>query len=423
MLQEAQAGRGALVLLTGEAGVGKTRFAETVAEAAGVRLLRGAAGPGAPAYGPVTAALRAFLRGTPDGLSGCGPLRAHLALLLPELGPPIEESDRPTLFEAIRRGLSEVVADAPAVVLLDDLQWSDDATLELLAALAGPLRELPMLVVAAYRSDEVPRAHQLRRLRTDLRRNQLLRELTLEPLSGQGVAELAGRVLGSAASPRLSAALHDRTCGIPFFVEELAGALESGGRLQPGRPAASCRSTPTCRCRRRSATRCCCGTSDLSVRARAAAEAAAVAGSRFDVELVAGLCSEAGLDELLASGLIVEQEPGSRGVPPPARARRDLRGRAVAATARAASRARRGARVAQRRVRPRWPRTGSRHATIRARSTRSCARSPSAPPSTRTGTPRGWGVRRSTAGRRASAVRSGSRCSSATRAARSWPAS
>jgi DNA-binding CsgD family transcriptional regulator len=298
------------VLLTGEAGVGKTRFAEAAADAAGVRLFRGAAGPGAPAYGPVTAALREFLRTAPDGLADCRPLRAHLALLLPELGTPIHESDRPTLFEAIRCGLSEVVTEAPAVVLLDDLQWSDDATLELLAALAGPVQELPMLVVAAYRSDEVPRAHQLRRLRNDLRRNQRLRELVLEPLSPAGTAALAGQVLGSAPSARLAATLHDRTGGIPFFVEELAGALESGGRLRAGDAGleltldADVPLPPTIR----DAVLLRAG--DLSARARATAEAAAVAGARFDVELVAALGSEAGVEELLASGLIVELGPG-----------------------------------------------------------------------------------------------------------------
>src|ERR1700754_2059494 len=139
-VQDARAGHGALVLLTGEAGVGKTRIAESVADAAVRRLLGGAAGPGAPPYGPVTAALRAYLRAQPGGLSGCGPLRAQLALLLPELGPASAPSDRPTLFEAIRCALAAVVADEPAVMLLDDLQWSDDATLELLAALAAPLR-------------------------------------------------------------------------------------------------------------------------------------------------------------------------------------------------------------------------------------------------------------------------------------------
>jgi DNA-binding CsgD family transcriptional regulator/tetratricopeptide (TPR) repeat protein len=306
-LREARAGHGSLVLLTGEAGVGKTRFSE---DAAGGDLLRGAAGPGAPPYGPVTSALRGFLRTTPDGLARCGPLTAHLALLLPELGEPVAESDRPTLFEAIRCALAAVVAEQPAVLLLDDLQWSDDATLELLAALARPLQELPLLVLAAYRSDEVPRAHQLRRLRNDLRRTQLLRELVLGPLSAAGTAELAGRVLRSAPSPRLAAALHDRTGGLPFFVEELAAALDSGGRLHAGDAGlelsldADVPLPPTIR------DAVLLRASDLSARARATAEAAAVAGSRFDVELVAALGSAAGLDELLASGLIVEPAPG-----------------------------------------------------------------------------------------------------------------
>ena len=79
-------GRGSLVLLAGEAGVGKTRFAEEVVSSAGARLLRGASSPAALAYEPITTALRGFMRAVPDGLSGCGPLRSHLALLLPELG-------------------------------------------------------------------------------------------------------------------------------------------------------------------------------------------------------------------------------------------------------------------------------------------------------------------------------------------------
>ena len=309
-LSESRAGRGSLVLLAGEAGVGKTRFAEDVVGSADVQFLRGAAGSGAVAYEPVTAALRGFMRAEPDGLAGCGPLRRHLALLLPELGQAIAESDRATLFEAIRCGLAAVVADRPAVVLLDDLQWSDDATLELLAALAAPLREMPLLVVGVYRSDEIPRGHQLRRLRNDLRRAGALRELTLDPLTAQGTAELAGRVLGAAPSPRLAHTLHDRTGGIPFFVEELAGALDSGGRLRPGDDGlelAIDADVPLPQTIRDAVLLRAAG---LSGPARASAEAAAVAGTRFDVDLVAAVGYEAGLEELLAGGLIVELEPG-----------------------------------------------------------------------------------------------------------------
>src|SRR3954454_20490143 len=116
VLMESLEGRGSLVLLAGEAGVGKTRFAEEVVESADARFLRGTSGPGAPAYGPVTAALRGYMRAVPGGLSGCGPLRSHLALLLPELAEAIEESDRATLFEAIRCGLAAVAEEGPAVV-------------------------------------------------------------------------------------------------------------------------------------------------------------------------------------------------------------------------------------------------------------------------------------------------------------------
>ena len=111
---------------------------------------------------------------------------------------------------------------APAIVVLDDLQWSDETTLELLAALAEPLQQLPVLVIAAYRSDGLPRDHRLRWLRNELRRG------------GQPRGAVAGaarprrrspscwrRCCRSAPSPALVRTVHDRTMGSPFFVEEL----------------------------------------------------------------------------------------------------------------------------------------------------------------------------------------------------------
>ncbi len=310
VLEEAFEGRGSLVLLAGEAGVGKTRFAEEVVESGDAHFLRGAAGPAGLAYGPVISALRGFIRTVPDGLSGCGPLRSHLALLLPELGEAVEVSDRATLFEAIRCGLATAAAERPAVVLLDDLQWSDDTTLELLSVLAGPLREQPILVLGAYRSDEIPRAHPLRLLRDELRRNGSLRELTLEPLSAEGTAELAERVLRAAPSAPLASALYDRTGGIPFFIEELAGALESGGRLQAGEDGLELALDAEVPLPQTIRDAVLLRAADLSEEARATAEAASVAGSRFDLELLAALGCEAGLEDLLASGLIVEPAPG-----------------------------------------------------------------------------------------------------------------
>jgi DNA-binding CsgD family transcriptional regulator len=309
---DALEGRGALVLLAGEAGVGKTRLAEEVAAASDALTLRGAASPSAALpYGPMLGALRGHLRGAPGALTSCGPLQGHLALLLPELGPSVAESDRATLFEALRCALATIAAGSPAVILLDDLQWSDDATLELLGALADPLRELPILVVGAYRSDEVPRAHPLRALRNELRRARALRELALGPLDAQGTAALAGEVLGTPASPALARTVYDRTQGVPFFVEELAGALESGGRLTEGTRGLELVGNgeiPVPETIRDAVLLRAAGLSDA---ARAAAEAASVAGPRFDLELVAALGGDGGLAELLNSGLVAETEPGA----------------------------------------------------------------------------------------------------------------
>ena len=309
-LQDAADGRGGLLLLSGEAGVGKTRLAEDALGGGTPRLVRGAATPAGSPYGPVVGAFREYLRSAPGGLDGCGPLRSHLAVLLPELGEARASADRGTLVEAIRCGLARMVADRPAAVLLDDLQWSDEATIELLAALATALRELPLLVVAAYRSDELTRSHPLRRLRHDLRRDRALVEIELEPFdeaqTGQRIAELAG----ASPSPRLARLVHDRTGGTPFFVEELTAALLQSGRLTPGATGlelsldddvplpATVRDAVLVR------------VAPLSDEARSAAETAAVAGAHVDLGLVAGLAGEAGIGELLACGLLVENARG-----------------------------------------------------------------------------------------------------------------
>ena len=152
---QARAGHGSLVLLAGEAGVGKTTLVRRALAGSGLEVLEGVGVQGGTsAFGPVVEVLRAHLRSAEAGplvevlrshlrspevepLAG-GPLAAHLALLLPELGPPAPGGDRATLFEAIRAALAAITARRPAALFLDDLQWADDATLELLGA-PGPL--------------------------------------------------------------------------------------------------------------------------------------------------------------------------------------------------------------------------------------------------------------------------------------------
>jgi DNA-binding CsgD family transcriptional regulator len=314
-IEAARTGHGGLVLVTGEAGAGKTALVNAALTESGLTLLVGTpAYASAEPYGPIVAVLRAFIRAVPDGLHRCGPLSAHLHILLPELGPPPDKSDPATLVEAIRCGFEQIARVQPAIVFLDDLHSADEATIDLLTAATGWIEQLPLLIVGAYRADELPRDHPLRRLRLELRRVGRAHELTIEPLDLTGTACLAARVLGQTLSPALRAVLHDRTQGLPFFVQELAEALAASGRLRttpdglaldPSDPLPipeSVRDAVLLRAR------------DITDAARTSQQVAAVAGLRFQLDLVAELAGgEDGLDELIGRQIVVEVEPGVGG--------------------------------------------------------------------------------------------------------------
>jgi len=305
-------GHGELVLLAGEAGVGKTHLATEALAHSGVLVLHGSASQDAtPPYGPIIAALRSYLRVAPGSLADSQPLTSHLALLLPELGPPPAQSDRATLFVAVHHAFTMLAQHQPIAVFLDDLHWADSTTLELLAALAGWIGQEPLLILGAYRSDEIPRGHPLRRLRTELRRAGRFHELTVEPLTREETAALVTRTLGQPPDPALVAALYDRTQGVPFFVEELAAALVGCGRLRPGSAGlefAAGEELPLPDTVRDAVLLRAAGLTDL---ARQALELAAVAGLQFDCDLVAELAGgETGLDVPIERGLIVEVAPG-----------------------------------------------------------------------------------------------------------------
>ena len=308
-LERAADGCGGIVLLCGEAGIGKSRLAAAgVADAAAV--LRGAASEGsAVPYGPIVDALRSRLRTDPLALGECGPLLPHLALLLPELGEPAAETERATIFEAVRCALAHLAAEQPLALLLDDLQWSDETTLELLAALAGPLQEMPVLVVGAYRSDGLPRQHRLRWLRNELRRGGQLEEVSLDPLDRGGVGALLEALLPEPPSPSLARAIHDRTMGSPFFVEELVAALQLREALRPGKRGLELADEDDVPLPDTVREAVLVATSTLSEEARTAAEAAAVAGQQLDLAMVAELSSAGGLAELIEHGLLEERGP------------------------------------------------------------------------------------------------------------------
>jgi DNA-binding NarL/FixJ family response regulator len=305
-------GKGGVFLLTGEAGVGKTRLATECLYQSGLFTLTGTASEiFTSPYGPIITAMRAYLRMKPDSVANFGPLSRYLALILPELGPAPDEGDRATLTEAICSAFQAMSKAAPVVLYLEDLQWADIATLELLPGLAVSLAQAPLLILATYRNDEIPRGHPVRRLRNELRRAGLLRELTLEPLKPEATTSLATQILGSPPGPALAATLYAKTDGLPLFVEELTRALVKGGSLRPELtgleldPGATVPIPDTLR------DTILLQLDGLPVPALMLLEIASVIGSSFDLRLVEELAGgDEGLNILLERGLLVEDGEG-----------------------------------------------------------------------------------------------------------------
>jgi ATP/maltotriose-dependent transcriptional regulator MalT len=311
-LAEVREGAGGVILLAGEAGVGKTRLLDVCLARSGLAALRGESHEHATQpYGPICAALRSYLRGHPGGLAGCGPLARYLALLLPELGPAPGSTDRNTLVEAIRCAFTVIARQAPAVLVLDDLQWADNATLELIPALAGTLAQERLLLVGTYRNDEIARGHPLRRLRNELRRARLLREIVVEPLDQADTSALAAAIFGQAPGPVLAALLYERTEGVPLFVRELAGALALRGRLsiaQNGVELAPGADLPIPDTLRDAVLLRLDGLPDPALQLL---QLAVVAGREFDLALVAELAGGPdGFEALFERGLLLEVEGG-----------------------------------------------------------------------------------------------------------------
>ncbi|CAA9488549.1 MAG: hypothetical protein AVDCRST_MAG67-1200 [uncultured Solirubrobacteraceae bacterium] len=258
-LDRAFAGRGGLILLTGEPGIGKTALAREFVEHASAR---GAAwawgscwdGGGAPAHWPWVQVGRALSRRADlSALRGAlGEGAPWIAGLLPELagtlGPAAEPSEldsdqaRFRLFDALATLLAHAADQRPLVVVLDDLHWADASSLLALEFVARVLHDMPLLAIAAYRHAE---AHARPDLASPL--GGLARAATRLPLEGlhrEEVGQLAeararglGAGDGESISPQLVTAVHQASAGNPFFVDELVQLLASQGQLHDRRAA------------------------------------------------------------------------------------------------------------------------------------------------------------------------------------------
>jgi DNA-binding SARP family transcriptional activator/tetratricopeptide (TPR) repeat protein len=224
--QEAQHGRlRSVVMLVGEAGIGKSRLLDELASAVlrtGGVVLRGRAFEAEMVrpYGPWIDALRSI------GTDAIPPeLRSDLTPLLPELGAPLDRiGDRNRLFDAVAALLRALGRGASVAVLLDDLQWFDESSVALLHFVTRGLDATPILLACAGRRDELSDNVPVTRLLRALERDRHLHRIDLAALDAQSTAELARSLDPHVDTSRVFA----ESAGNPLFAVELTRALERG---------------------------------------------------------------------------------------------------------------------------------------------------------------------------------------------------
>ncbi|MDD7942941.1 AAA family ATPase [Actinomycetospora lutea] len=310
-VEEAAGGRARLVLVGGEAGIGKTTLVGEAATRSGWSVGWGTCADAdqAPAFWPWTTALRSLRATGPDDAPPAADA-AELARLLPELTEPSTPAAEPPadpdaarlrLFDAVSRSLERLARRAPVFVVLDDLQWADESTLALLRFVTRPYRPVPLVIVAAYRHDELDAGRAATVAELAARGESLL----LHGLAGGEVHELVAAVAGCATADRWAAEVHRRTDGHPFLVHQLAEML-----ADPTQPAGAVPSAARDLVLRR--------VDRLGEGSRRLVEAAAVAGTELLPDVLGEVCG-LGATELaervadgVRAGVLVTGTAGSR---------------------------------------------------------------------------------------------------------------
>ncbi len=245
VVEAAATGRPQLVVVAGDAGIGKSRLvAEAIARARskGSLVLVGACldiGEAGIPYLPIAAALRSLARGvdpaTLDAL--LGPTRDELATIAPELAassdglggvPAVGSVGQARLFERVLELLGRLGADRPAVVVLEDVQWIDRASRDLVTFLARNLSTERVAAFLTVRTDDLPRDHPNLGWLAELVRAPGAARLALAPLDRAGVAGQVAAIEGVEAADELVDRIWRRSEGNPFFAEELLAADEGG---------------------------------------------------------------------------------------------------------------------------------------------------------------------------------------------------
>jgi class 3 adenylate cyclase/tetratricopeptide (TPR) repeat protein len=243
------AGDGGLVLVSGEAGVGKSRLIEEVSAEAESRRMRILVGhcvemdAGSP-YLPFVEILEEALIGAHSPIAyreALGDLAPEVARLvpglrrfIPDLAPPLElppEQARRYLWDSLAEFLRRASQIGPLLLVIEDLHWGDESTFHLLEYLAPLLVTRPVLIVGSYRDTEVGPSHPFARTINELTRRRLLDRISLGRLSEESVTRMVAGLAAQEPPSDLVRVIQKETEGNPFFVEEVYLHLRESGAL------------------------------------------------------------------------------------------------------------------------------------------------------------------------------------------------
>ena len=240
-LDGALEGRGGLVMLAGEPGIGKTRLTEeltAIAKARGALVAWGACyeGGSAPPYWPWTQVIRSLLTEPSEAIMSALETRGaviadivpEIREMMPDMQPASEvdaEQARFRLFDSVTSFLNEVAVSQPVILVIDDLHWADRSTLDLLEFVAREVATRPMLHIGGYRDMELSRRHPLSETLATLARARGFQRIPLRGLEIDDVGRLVEAVGNIKPPLALIKEIHDRTEGNPFFVAEVTRDL------------------------------------------------------------------------------------------------------------------------------------------------------------------------------------------------------
>jgi tetratricopeptide (TPR) repeat protein len=241
-------GEGGVVFLHGEAGIGKTRLARELrayAHLRGMQVLYGRCPglfriDGVPPYVLWREVIRDYLENSnleqlyrvvgfyPAEVAKVVPEISQKLKAIPQSFPISPEQEQNRLFEAVSQFITNIAREAPLLVVLDDLQWTDPSSLLLMHYIARGLQKTRLLLLGAYRTTEVDAKHPLTSILAELKREALPQSVSLKRMSLNDTSEMIRQILEQDnVPPEFCQKLYEKTRGNPFFTAEVIESLKN----------------------------------------------------------------------------------------------------------------------------------------------------------------------------------------------------